>query len=636
MDTKIPKEIIDRGDDAISEWVAGTSCSGVQPLNEAKLLILGDGGVGKTSLARRLCGNSYDSDSLSTRGVDVSSLDGEIGGQRFTLNLWDFGGQEIMHATHQIFLSRRSIYIIVLSARAESEPYYWLENARAFGGNSPVLVVVNQVDQHGSFEIDKYRLKQEFPEILGFHKTSCKTGHGIASLQEAIWIAVRSLPHFRSDIPASWMQVRQRLDTVNREYVDEDDFSAICYEEGISKHAEQSALLSFLNDLGIVVYFPEVALQVLKPAWVTSAIYRIINSDLLHRSKGVLEISSVKEILTNDGSSIQYNANERRAILEIMKRFELCYDEVPNVSVLFPGHLPVQQPLFKFDTENAVHLRFDFAFLPSSIFSRILVRLQTHLDYEHRWRAGALASSRLFEARILCHLNKQRNYLQAWVQGPESWKLTNLFCKQVIDVTENLHGFEVHPVVPCCCDLCATARQPNFHYLHSLVARLEDGARFVVCELSDQPVGLDKLLPRHPLLSTAWSANIVFVSYSSKDTEIVAKIVSDIRSKGIPYWLDSENIYPGDSVSEKLNEGLDKASILLACISNNQLRSGWARAEYGGALSVFHSDGGKKVIPLILDNMENSDIPGVLRDLKAVRLSDRKQYTDLLHRLASN
>jgi internalin A len=33
------------------------------------------------------------------------------------LNVWDFGGQEIMHATHQFFLTRRSLYLLVLSGR---------------------------------------------------------------------------------------------------------------------------------------------------------------------------------------------------------------------------------------------------------------------------------------------------------------------------------------------------------------------------------------------------------------------------------------------------------------------------------------------------------------------------------------
>jgi hypothetical protein len=220
--------------------------------------------------------------------------------------------------------------------------------------------------------------------------------------------------------------------------------------------------------------------------------------------------------------------------------------------------------------------------------------------------------------------------------GPDCWKLTDVFCQQVLEITDQLHGFEVHPVVPCLCDTCATARQPNVHYLRSLVARLNDGAKSVVCELSDHPVGLSELLPRHPLLKEPWTANSVFVSYSSKDKDVVAKVVSDMRAKGIPYWIDNERIGPGDSVSGKLNEGLEASSVLLACLSKNQLQSGWARTEYGSALASFHSEGGKRVIPLILDDMNDSAIPSVLRDLHAVRFADDEHYRDLLNRLVSD
>ena len=120
MDANIPKEIEERGDDAIREWIAATTCSVSQPLNEVKLLLLGDGCVGKTSLVRRLSENTYRPDSSMTQGIEVSMLCSEIAGQPFNLNIWDFGGQEIRHTTHQLCLSRRSIYVVFLSARGES------------------------------------------------------------------------------------------------------------------------------------------------------------------------------------------------------------------------------------------------------------------------------------------------------------------------------------------------------------------------------------------------------------------------------------------------------------------------------------------------------------------------------------
>jgi internalin A len=64
------------------------------------------------------------------------------GEREIKVNFWDFGGQEIMHATHQFFLSKRSLYILVLDGRKDEKPEYWLKLIENFGGDSPVLVVI--------------------------------------------------------------------------------------------------------------------------------------------------------------------------------------------------------------------------------------------------------------------------------------------------------------------------------------------------------------------------------------------------------------------------------------------------------------------------------------------------------------
>ncbi|MCI5183947.1 MAG: hypothetical protein D3921_15755, partial [Candidatus Electrothrix sp. AW1] len=51
---------------------------------------------------------------------------------------------EIMHATHQFFLSHRSLYVLVLDVRRDERPEHWLRYIETFGGDSPVLVVLNK------------------------------------------------------------------------------------------------------------------------------------------------------------------------------------------------------------------------------------------------------------------------------------------------------------------------------------------------------------------------------------------------------------------------------------------------------------------------------------------------------------
>lgn len=80
-------------------------------LNQVKTILIGDGGAGKTSLLKQFFGEAFDKKESQTHGINIRQKDFEIQKEKIGVNFWDFGGQEIMHATHQFFLSRRAFYV---------------------------------------------------------------------------------------------------------------------------------------------------------------------------------------------------------------------------------------------------------------------------------------------------------------------------------------------------------------------------------------------------------------------------------------------------------------------------------------------------------------------------------------------
>jgi internalin A len=133
-------------------------------VGDVKLMILGNGRVGKTQICRRLRGESFDKRVPSTHGIQVSSLPlaAEVFGVPVTLNIWDFGGQDIYHGTHALFLKSRAVFPLVWTPKLEAEQFhthggftfrnqplgYWLAYVRTFGGTgSPVLVIQSQCDR---------------------------------------------------------------------------------------------------------------------------------------------------------------------------------------------------------------------------------------------------------------------------------------------------------------------------------------------------------------------------------------------------------------------------------------------------------------------------------------------------------
>ena len=156
------------------------------PLNEAKIILVGQGSVGKTSLVRRLIFGKFDSRERKTDGIEINRWKIKNNSQEnIQLNVWDFGGQEIMHATHQFFLTKRGLYILVVDARLTQEENrieYWLKIIQSFGGESPVLIIGNKIDEH-PLDIDRKGLRNKYPNIVGILETSAANGDGVELLK---------------------------------------------------------------------------------------------------------------------------------------------------------------------------------------------------------------------------------------------------------------------------------------------------------------------------------------------------------------------------------------------------------------------------------------------------------------------
>nr|WP_242034667.1 leucine-rich repeat protein [Microcystis flos-aquae] len=166
-----------------------------RPLNELKVLLVGEGDVGKTSLLKRLLHDTFNSEEPKTPGINIEkwqlSQKPDI-----RLNLWDFGGQKVMQTTHQFFLTKRSLYLLVLDNRKNEQQNrleYWLKLIETYGGNSPVIIVGNCADEHPP-QVKIRTLRKKYPQITKLIATSCKTGVGIEELVQEIASQIDAIP----------------------------------------------------------------------------------------------------------------------------------------------------------------------------------------------------------------------------------------------------------------------------------------------------------------------------------------------------------------------------------------------------------------------------------------------------------
>jgi internalin A len=177
-------------------------------------VLVGFGGVGKTSLVKRLIHDRFDPRESMTDGIAITDWPIRLMNAEVRLHVWDFGGQEIMHATHQFFLTHRSLYVLVLNGRQgreDADAEYWLNLIASFGGESPVVVVLNKMKEH-PFAVNQPALRQKFPGVREVIATDCADPPvGVQELRDAIHREIDGLPGLRDPFPAAWFAIKDQL-----------------------------------------------------------------------------------------------------------------------------------------------------------------------------------------------------------------------------------------------------------------------------------------------------------------------------------------------------------------------------------------------------------------------------------------
>ena len=393
----IPPEILARVTNA-SGIVEYYFSSETLPLREAKVILVGQSSTGKTSLINRLVHNTYNPHEGKTNGIAISEWSVNVLSEQgntfepIRLNIWDFGGQEIMHATHQFFLTKRSLYLLVCNSRnseADNRLYYWLKIIRSFGGDSPVIVVGNKIDEQ-SFNIGRRELMNKYPQIRAIFDTSCVDGRGIQDLSKTIAREIANLPHIFDPIPKKWFSIKDRLSSMGKNYLPYDEYKKICKREGVLQDYGQSTLIGFLHDLGTMIYFQDdprlQELGILNPEWVTNGVYQIINSNSLFQSFGILSVKDLESILPQK----EYSRSHYTFIINIMQKFELCYPFDNDTSrYLIPDLLHKEEPDTG-DWNKALAFQYKYSVLPSSVLSRFIVRMHPFISQNTVWHSGVV------------------------------------------------------------------------------------------------------------------------------------------------------------------------------------------------------------------------------------------------------
>jgi len=617
-----------------------------RPLNEVRLLLVGRGGAGKTSIVRRLIENKFNLRQKETPGIAIDPWEVKCGNVPIRVHVWDFAGQVITHAAHQFFFTHCALYVLVLTGREDSERQdaeYWLRLIRAFatdsGNTSPVIVVLNKSKSHPC-KVDRYALQEKYPFIVDFVETDCakpkKDGTGIRKLHTVLSETMAKMPEVRRTFPAAWFEVKEKLalmrTTLKQDYLSYADYRALCVQHGVTDESKQDSLAGVLHALGIALnYGDDVRLRnatILNPHWVTSGIYTLLREAAT--DTGEMTLKDVARVLPQEKPEM------RRYLVELMRRFDLAFPLTEDgEDWLVPQRLPPSQPKLgkEWQEPGLTKLRYEYSALPEGLVPRFITRTYPLSEKQPRWMNGVVLE--LDGARALVRADPAERTISVAVRGPADVAVrgpADVAVSGPADARRRLASLvrddfrRIHAEIPGL-NPAETIELENPPGESALVKSLEEDekqgqASSISTLQGTKPVDHTKELNRVSSPEARdpdqWKAK-VFISYPRKDLkqrdELIVRLKL-LRAQGlVDPWSDF-NLTASDEWDKTLKQKLEEADIFALLVNDRFLASDYIReVEMKRALERRQA-GDAELVSIIVENCDWKYTP--LKDYHAL------------------
>lgn len=606
-----------------------------QPLLEMKLLLVGRGKAGKTTMVKGLSGEIPDENEQETHSISIREFTLNCPNGNVRTRAWDFGGQEILHSTHQFFLTERSLYLLVLEPRtglAQRDAEYWLKLIESQGGGSPVVIAMNWSLQQ-KWQIDEVKLRRKYPFIIEFISTDALSGFGLQELKEVIIKTVQEkMPDIWLPFPKHWRAIKDAVAGMKSNFLSYRQFTNLCKKYGEIRPAAQSDLAGILHALGLALYFgrdPRLHdTRVLNPSWVTGGVYAVIRSKTVESKHGQLSIQEMPTVLKEAESQkvIQmshYPSRTHRFILELMKAFQLCYasqeEKGRPVRYLVPELLPEFEPEMTDPwSKSPVRLRYRYNVLPPGLLSRFIVQTHALSEGAPHWRHGVILKHADSQALIL--EESDRSELQVFILGEsiDTRGVLVAIVRRELEILNN--SMKIQPIE----ELELTGEGDQWISVKAL--KEIENPQFKIQRLPIQPDGvaeinipleLNKLIPIEARAIDRKDSIVpapvrLFVCYSHSDERQLKRLDSILdvleQQHGLSSWND-KRLIAGDEWDEEIRNRLEQMDIFLFIASQTSLVSSYIKDPEILRAKQRHSNGQIEFVIVKLEPCACDDDP---------------------------
>jgi hypothetical protein len=420
-----------------------------------------------------------------TKGIEVKKWEFAYDTtQLFCTNIWDFGGQDIMHATHRYFLTERSLYILVVDIRAEkTDFYYWLNIIELFSAKSPVVIVMNEKHAYKKELSDKIR--ERFKDtIVGIYEVNLKNNQGLETLNQEIKKELRRLPHIgKEKMLNKWLNIRNALQASDKDIISFEDYEKIAKQFGVSDTEQATRIAKILHELGVILHFQNDPILrntiILNKSWATEAVYLVLLDKKVTKNFGKVTFTDLDRIWKD------YPSSKRIHLIQLMINFLLCYEVEKNTSYIIPQLLPENPKNTDYNDyfkESTLNFRFFYPkFMPKGIISQLIVKMNKYIYDNLQWKSGVVLKWDDTFVEIIEDFFDRKIHIR--VVGKHKRNLLTIIRNEINEINENFDRLEPVEEIPCGCVLNIEAEKPFFIKRKVLDKYKAKGEKTIKCDV---------------------------------------------------------------------------------------------------------------------------------------------------------
>lgn len=508
-------------DNSLKVWNIGVfdnvdSSSDSAKYTNAKVVLVGESGVGKSGLALRLSEGDWH-ETGSTHGMSVTKLDlpNELAGPAVPAErevwLWDFAGQPDYRLIHQLYMDETALALMVVDPQSD-EPFvplgHWEQAlSRAVKRNPEKLLVAARCDRGGYVigqrDIDDYLERRGY---AGHINTSAKLDDdpGCAALKKLI---AEHIPWDRLPSTSTTVLFKALKDAVIEikesgivliRVVELEQRLRLCWEGEAFEERDLRTVIGLLAGQGLIQALDFGDFVLLQPEQINNYGSAVVRA--ARNSETELAELSEQDILE---AKIDFLDMERlkpedekillRAMLQTFFDRSLCLrvDTPEGVKLVFPAYF--KQDRDEIPEEPQIKVTYGFTGPIDDIYTTLVVRLHYSHEFEsdRLWKYAAE-----FEAfcggRVGLLLTKERDEaarIQAYFLGEPTLNTEVLFIKYIHEHLKR-HADDVTRARDYGCPSCETPLENK----KAIAKRLERGFKDIVCGVCEERVLLQDLI----------------------------------------------------------------------------------------------------------------------------------------------